>query len=174
MTERNFEYGSESSRYFQSEASSDNYGGNQNRRNSRGHVPDNVSSTSHSSGYNPFENMPCAEDVKTIALQMRTMPNYFAAMAAAATMNVTYPNASFVDENDAQPHIARSSQVHERSSLRHPKYGGDRCPPISNTDISPRRDHTQEETRGSAHVTPQLDRNSDLHDMVCSALYFIC
>ena len=95
---------------------------------------------------------------------MRTMPNYFAAMAAAATMNVTYPNASFVDQNDAQPHTGQSSQDHERSSRHHPKYSGDFR--NSNTDISPRRDHTREVTRGSAHVTPQLDRNSDLHDMV--------
>ena len=172
MTERNFEYGAESTRYFQPEASRDNYGDTQNRRNSRSHVPDDVSSTSPSSGFNPYENMPSTDDVKTIALQMRTMPNYFAAMAAAATMNVTYPNASILDKKDAQPHTSRSSHEQERSSLHHPKYGGDRYPQDSNTDISLSRDHTQEETRGSSHVTPQLDMNSDLHDMVCSTLYF--
>ena len=104
---------------------------------------------------------------------MRTMPNYFAAMAAAATMNDTYPHASILGEEDTQHHNCRTSQEQGRCSRHHTKYEGDRYPLNSGTEIPPRRDHNQEEKRGSVQVTPQLDMNSDLNDTVCSVLYFI-
>ena len=167
MTGRNCEYspdGAEGTRYFQPHDG--RCDGMQNVRMSNSNVGGDVSSTSHSPSYNVYENMPSTEDVRTIARQMRTMPNYFAAMAAAATINVTYPHASLFEENEALRNPSVSSQEEEMPSFHRSKYGGDRSSQNSGASISSRTDLTQEEERGSPRLTSQTEKNPDIRDMV--------
>ena len=98
---------------------------------------------------------------------MRTMPNYFAAMAAAASLNVNYPNM-VTDQEDAyrtQPHEGQQIKPSYR-----PKHYEESYP--SNASIISSRGGNGQGEKSNIEVTrSHLDVNSELQDMVCT-LYF--
>ena len=126
------------------------------------------SSRSSSTGCDLYNAIPNSEDVKTIARQMRTMPNYFAAMAAAASMNINYPHASVEPSKNDQPYSS-SSTSQERSMPRYPQHHSEERFRQSNKSTTSRlsRESTHsEEEKNTSHLREPLEMSSELHEMV--------
>lgn len=138
------------------------------RRNSIENSMDEPSSRSSSTGCDLYTAIPNSEDVKTIARQMRTMPNYFAAMAAAASMNINYPHSSVETSKNDQPYSS-SSTPQERSMPRYPQNHSEerfRQNNKSTTSQLSRESSYPGEERNRSHLTEPLEMSSELHEMV--------
>ena len=155
--------------YYRNQITPEAYESSQNQRHSTSHdTSEEVSSTSHSPEFKSYE-MPSTEDVKTIAYQMRTMPNYFAAMAAAASLNVNYPSLVTENEPEYPSPALREQQV--RPSIQS-KYYDDRY--SNNTSIvTPKRNSLPGERRENELPRSHLDMSSDLHEMVNVLFLFV-
>ena len=165
--DRSYAYDSYHSSYYHNRDTPETYDVSQNRRHSTNHVPfDEDASSSHSTELSSYQ-VPSTEDVKTIAFQMRTMPNYFAAMAAAASLNVNYPNMVTEQKNDyrTQPHDGQQIKPSYR-----PKHYEESYP--SNTSIVSSRSGNGQGEKSDIELTrSHLDVNSEFQDMVCT-FYF--
>ena len=174
---RSSDYEGYNSSYYQNPNTPGVYENSQYRRHSTNHDSRNeVTSTSHSPEFMPFET-PSTEDVKTIAFQMRTMPNYFAAMAAAASLNVNYPQLATENEPEYPSQAQEGQQI--KPSYRS-RYYEDRH---SNNASSSQSRHSNlgrplnapGEPMDNDLPRPRLDMNSELQDMVCKIVkLFYC
>ena len=93
--------------------------------------------------------IPNPKDVKTIALQMRTMPNYFAAMVAAASVNACCPNSPIISEEDEMNTSNRRSDE-EIPGFRS-KYPKEQSPNTNGASVPTRNQMVKKES--SQHLT---------------------
>ena len=168
MSRRDFEYDRGNSVLLDKSPMNQNYDVAIDRRNSIENSIDEPSSRSSSTGFDPYTSVPNSEDVKTIAHQMRTMPNYFAAMAAAASMNINYPHASAESSKNDQIYSS-SNTSQERSMPRYPQNHSEeryRQNNKSTTSSLIRESSHSVEPRNTSHLTEPLEMSSELHEMV--------
>ena len=165
--DRSYAYDSCHSSYYHNRNTPETYDVSQNRRQSTNHVPFDEDASSSRSSELPSYQEPSTEDVKTIAFQMRTMPNYFAAMAAAASLNVSYPNMVTEQENEyrTQPHDGQQIKPSYRPKHYEEKY------PINASLVSSRSGNGQGENSDIELTRSHLDVNPQFQDMV-GTLYF--
>ena len=168
MSRRDFEYDRDNSVLFEKSPMNQNYDVTIDRRNSIENSIDEPSSRSSSTGFDPYTSVPNSDDVKTIAHQMRTMPNYFAAMAAAASMNINYPHASAESSKNDQIYSS-SNTSQERSMPRYPQnHSEERYRQNNKSATSPliRESPHSVEQRNTSRLTEPLEMSSELHEMV--------
>ena len=127
---------------------------------------------------NPME--PNQDDVDTIAKQMRTMPNYFAAMAAAASQNirkgVNPTHQSSVSSTASVPPNSdlgySSYHYHQQATPQyHPKFSKEIYNKVNN-DWSVGGGTSYDGTEEATGRLPSMDENSALQNSV-SKLYQI-
>ena len=165
---RSSDYEGYHSSYYQNPNTPEVYENPQYRRHSINHDSHNeVTSTSHSSEFLPFET-PSTEDVKTIAFQMRTMPNYFAAMAAAASLNVNYPQLATENEPEYPSQAQEGQQIKPsyRSRYYEDRHSNNASSSQSRHGNLGRTLNVQGEQIDNDLLRPRLDMNSELQDMV--------
>ena len=175
MTGRNFNCDMGNPRIpFHSEPVHEDYEGIQDRRNYNDHAMEDRSSAPNTSRLNHLDMMPTSDDVKTIARQMRTMPNYFAAMAAAASINAYYPNSTLEQDTDSGYPSSRNAQMKEMSNFQSSEYAtGNRYNKQNGTDTSLRQDRSMEEKRETPlRQTSQVEMYAELQDMVSYVFTF--
>ena len=173
MSRRDFEYDRDNSGLFEKSPTNLNYDVNIDRRNSIENSIDEPSSRSSSTGFDPYTSVPNSDDVKTIAHQMRTMPNYFAAMAAAASMNINYPHQPSAEPSKNDQIYSSSNTSQERSMPRYPQnHSEERYRQNNKSTTSPliRESSLPIGQRNSSHLTEPLEMSSELHEMVSSMI----
>ena len=164
ITGRNCQYHTDNQRFYQPEQLDENYEEIQNRQNPNNYDDTNISPPSSSLGFSMQNMVPDPDDVKTIAMQMRTMPNYFAAMAAAVSVNVNYQHPSNAPDNESG-HSSLYRQEQDIPRLRE-KYS-DKTFQSGSTPLSISTANSAEEEGTNSHLTSPLTSNVELRNMVC-------